>query len=92
MNFRRDWLYNLNEAVMPFYMLHQTIILMMGFQIIQWPVGAVAKYIVTSISSFAAIAAFYYCVISRFNWVRLLFGMKPTLSNVKLESYQFKNK
>ncbi|WP_312337125.1 acyltransferase family protein [Anaerospora hongkongensis] len=92
MNFRRDWLYNLNEAVMPFYMLHQTIILVIGFQIIQWPVGAVVKYIIISISSFAAIAAVYYCVISRFNLVRLLFGMKPTLSNVKLESYQFKNK
>ncbi|GMA97703.1 hypothetical protein PIPA1_05030 [Pelosinus sp. IPA-1] len=62
---------------MPFYMLHQTIILLIGFQIIQWHSNALFKYIAISSMSFVVIIAIYYLCIMRFNGLRILFGMKP---------------
>jgi hypothetical protein len=80
LNFQNTWLRRLNEAVMPFYMLHQTIILLIGFQIIQWNINAWFKYIAISSTSFVVIIAIYYLIILRFNWLRMLFGMKPIRS------------
>lgn len=77
LNFQNAWLSRLNEAVMPFYMLHQTIILLIGFQVIQWPIHAMLKYLAISSSSLIVIIAIYYLCIIRFNWVRIVFGMKP---------------
>lgn len=77
LNFENACLNRLNEAVMPFYMLHQTIILLIGFQVIQWPINVMFKYIAISTTSFIAIIAIYYLFIIRFNWLRILFGMKP---------------
>jgi len=77
LNFQNTWLSRLNEAVMPFYMLHQTIVLLIGFQVIQWPINAMLKYIAISSRSFIVFTAIYYLFIRRFNWLRILFGMKP---------------
>jgi glucan biosynthesis protein C len=77
LNFKNTWLSRLNEAVMPFYMLHQTVILLIGFQIIQWPISVMFKYMAISSSSLVVIIAIYYLFIIRFNWVRIVFGMKP---------------
>ncbi|AJQ28469.1 acyltransferase family protein [Pelosinus fermentans] len=89
LNFQNSWLSKLNEAVMPFYMLHQTIILLIGFQIIQWHMNAWLKYTVISSMSFMVIIAIYYLCIMRFNWLRILFGMKPlrggVISQVSIE-------
>ena len=82
LNFQNAWLSKLNEAVMPFYMLHQTIILLIGFQIIQWHMNAWLKYTVISSMSFVVIIAIYYLCIMRFNWLRILFGMKPLRGGV----------
>lgn len=77
LDFRTTWLSRINEAVMPFYMLHQTIILLIGFQIIQWHSNAWFKYIAISSTSFIVIITIYYFIIMRYNWLRILFGMKP---------------
>jgi hypothetical protein len=65
-----------SEAVLPFYLLHQTVILIVGWWIIplDWPV--VPKYGVISIGSFALIMAIYELLIRRINPVRFLFGMR----------------
>jgi glucan biosynthesis protein C len=74
---KNKWLKNLNEAVMPFYMLHQTVILIIGFQVIQWPTGMLLKYIVTGLVSLMIIVSIYYLLIIRIKWLRIAFGMKP---------------
>jgi len=81
LNFKNSWLSRLNEGIMPFYMLHQTIILLIGFQVIQWPIHALFKYVVISSASFVVILAIYDLLIIRFNWLRILFGMKVFRSN-----------
>jgi len=65
-----------NEAVLPFYILHQTVIIIIGFFVVQWSMGIPLKYLIISTSSFAAIMAIYDLLVRRFNVLRFLFGMR----------------
>lgn len=65
-----------NEAVLPFYVLHQTVILAIGWFVVQWRVGMVGKYLIISVASFVAIMGVYELLIRRVNILRLIFGMR----------------
>lgn len=65
-----------NEAVLPFYILHQTVIVIFGFRMINWELGVTAKYLLLSLSSFLTIMLVYEFLIRRINLMRFLFGMK----------------
>lgn len=65
-----------NEAVLPFYILHQTVIVIFGFWIMDWELGLLAKYLLLSLSSFVTIMLVYEFLIRRINLMRFLFGMK----------------
>jgi len=66
-----------NEAVLPFYILHQTVILMVGWFVIQSKLSITPKYIIISIVSFFVIIVLYEFLIKRINALRFLFGMRP---------------
>lgn len=66
-----------NEAVLPFFIFHQTLILFVGSYVIPWNVGIPIKYAIISITSFMLIMVAYDLPVKRFNWVRFLFGMRP---------------
>jgi glucan biosynthesis protein C len=65
-----------NEAVLPFYVLHQTIIISIGFYVIQWSSGVGLKYLTISTTSFIAIMLLYELLVRRINLLRFLFGMR----------------
>jgi glucans biosynthesis protein C len=65
-----------NEAVLPFYILHQTIIIVIGYYIVQWDTGVGLKYLAISTTSFIVIMLIYETLVKRFNVLRFLFGMK----------------
>jgi glucans biosynthesis protein C len=65
-----------NDAVLPFYILHQPVILSIGFFVVQWSLPIAAKYFIIAVSSFAAIMLLYELVVRRINVLRFLFGMK----------------
>ncbi len=65
-----------NDAVLPFYILHQTIILIVGWFVIPWNIGILPKYLIISAVSFVLIMALYELLIKRFNIVRFFFGMR----------------
>lgn len=65
-----------NEAVLPFYILHQTVIVILGYYIADWNGSVIIKYIVISTASFVLIIALYDLAIKRANTLRFLFGMK----------------
>jgi peptidoglycan/LPS O-acetylase OafA/YrhL len=75
LNFNNRILRYTNEAVLPFYILHQTIIVAIGFYLASWEAGVMIKYLILSTTSFAAIIILYQ-VIERINLLRFLFGMK----------------
>jgi peptidoglycan/LPS O-acetylase OafA/YrhL len=65
-----------NEAVLPFYILHQTIIVTIGFYIIHWNAGVYFKYLVLCVASFASICIIYELLVRRINILRFFFGLK----------------
>ena len=65
-----------NTAVLPFYILHQTLIIVIGFYVIQWNAGVGLKYLTISATSFAGIMLLYEFLIRRVNILRFLFGMR----------------
>jgi hypothetical protein len=66
-----------NEAVLPFYVLHQTVLLAAGYFIVQWNIPDPVKFLVIVSSSFILIMSLYEFAIRRVNVLRILFGMKP---------------
>ena len=76
LNFNNKFLAYANEAVLPFYILHHTVIYIIGYYIIQWKSIIVSKFIIISTSSFVIIIAVYEILIRRINFVRFSFGMK----------------
>ena len=77
LNFKNKVLAYSNEAVLPFYIFHQTIILGVGWFVIKFNMGILPKYLIIVVVSFALIMAVYEGLVRRFNPMRFLFGMRP---------------
>ena len=67
-----------NEAVYPFYILHQTVLIVIGYYVIQWPVSISLKYGVIVGGTFLGTVLLYEYIIRRFALFRLLFGLKSS--------------
>jgi hypothetical protein len=65
-----------NEAVLPFYILHQTVLLSVGYFVVQWHLPDLLKWLVIVPTSFAIIMGMYEYLVRRNNVLRFLFGMK----------------
>jgi hypothetical protein len=65
-----------NEAVLPFYKLHQTVILLVGWYIIPLSMFIPLKYLTISTSSFVMIMSLYALLVKWINTIRFLFGMR----------------
>jgi len=76
LNFNNRFLQYANEAVLPFYILHQSVIVTVGFFIRNWQVAVFPKYLFLASVSFIIIMVLYEFVVKRINVLRLLFGMK----------------
>ena len=68
-----------NEAVLPFYLLHEPVIVAAAWLTVRWPAPVPAKYAVLVIVSFAATLGLYEALVRRFRLTRLLSGMKPRI-------------
>ncbi|MEO5594253.1 MAG: hypothetical protein ABIR15_10175 [Chitinophagaceae bacterium] len=77
LNFSNRFLQYTNQAVYPFYILHQTIIVAFGFYVVQWPVPAFIKLLVLIVITFSGLVILYHFVIKRFILTRILYGLKP---------------
>jgi glucan biosynthesis protein C len=77
LNFNHKVLAYGNEAVLPFYILHQTIILLVGWYVIPLNLSIPLKYLIISPISFVLIMALYELLVRRVNAIRFLFGMRP---------------
>ncbi|MFA5299303.1 MAG: acyltransferase [Lutibacter sp.] len=73
------WLQKMNEAIYPFYILHQTVLVVFGYYIIQLDLNIPAKIGLLFISSFPVIILIYRFLIYPFHIPRILFGMKKQI-------------
>jgi hypothetical protein len=66
-----------SEAVLPFYVLHQTVIVLLAFYVVEWSISATFKYLIICVISLAVILGIYDVAVRRTRPTRFLFGMKP---------------
>ena len=65
-----------NEAVLPFYVLHEPVIVGAAWVVVRWEAPILAKYLALVIVSFAGTLALYEVVVRRLRLTRFMFGMK----------------
>ncbi len=65
-----------NEAVLPFYILHQPVILIVGYFIIPLPLSILAKYLIIASLAFGITLGLYEFGIRRFDPLRRVFGLR----------------
>jgi glucan biosynthesis protein C len=65
-----------SEASYPAYILHQTIIVIIGFYVVQWQAGIPVKYVTILVFSLIATTLIYDFLVKRTNVTRFLFGMR----------------
>jgi len=76
LNFRHRWLAYANEAAFPIYVIHQTVIVVIGYYVVRFDWNPYAKFEVILVSSLAASWLLYDWVIRRIAVLRWLFGVK----------------
>ena len=76
LNYSNAFLKYANEAVLPFYILHQTVIVVIGYFIKDWQLAVLPKYAFLAGTSFVLIMFLYESIVKRIKLFRFLFGMK----------------
>ncbi len=64
------------EAILPFYLVHQPIILIIAFFVVQWDASILIKLPTVVISSFILSLSFYEFIIKRIEFLQPFFGIK----------------
>ncbi|WP_143731628.1 acyltransferase [Microbulbifer sp. GL-2] len=76
------WLKVSNELIYPFYIFHQTVIVVIGYYVISWPIPLVYKAIILLVSALLITVSICLLAVYPFNMIRRLFGLKPRKINV----------
>ena len=67
----------LNQAVYPFYIVHQTVIVCISYYIVELRDDILSKYLFTVVVTFFITTGIYHLLIKPYAVTRFLFGMKP---------------
>jgi glucans biosynthesis protein C len=78
LDFTNKWLVYGQEAVLPFFLLHQPVIIVTAYYVVQWNAGIFPKLITVVISSLLITLSLYEFVIRRVGFLRTIFGMKAS--------------
>lgn len=76
LNFSNKWLDYGNGTIMPFYLIHQPVIILIAFFVVQWDAGILVKLLIVVIGSFLITIGLVELLIRPFKPMRKLFGMK----------------
>ncbi|MEK6782968.1 MAG: acyltransferase family protein [Bacteroidota bacterium] len=77
LNKPHPWLSKINEGLYPFYILHQTVIIFIGYYICQLDLSIAGKYWTIALLTLISCTAFYLLLVRPFNVMRFFFGMRP---------------
>ena len=67
----------LNEAIYPFYLLHQPALIFVGYFVLEWDISYASQAIIITVLSLLSSIILYWFIIRRFNVLRVAFGLKP---------------
>lgn len=79
LNFSNRFLRYFSEGAYPIYILHNTIIIIIAFFVVQWGSSVGIKYTAIIIPSFLVTVLAYDILVKRTNITRFLFGMKTKI-------------
>jgi glucan biosynthesis protein C len=77
LNFSSRWLQYGREASYPFFFIHQPVIILIAFFVVQWQISSLLKLFIVVLTSFAVSLGSYELLVRRIPPIRALFGMKP---------------
>jgi glucan biosynthesis protein C len=75
----------LNEAIYPFYLLHQPALIFVGYVVLRWDVSYLMQAILITVLSLFCIIGSYWFIIRKLNLLRIAFGMKRNVANKALK-------
>jgi surface polysaccharide O-acyltransferase-like enzyme len=76
LNFTNRWLVYSNETIMPVYLLHQPVIIVIAYFVVQWDADILVKLLVVLFGSLLVTIGLVELLIRPFRLTRRLFGMK----------------
>jgi glucan biosynthesis protein C len=79
LDFTNKWLEYGQETIVPFYLFHQPVIIVIAFFVVQWDTGITLKLLVVVLGSLLVSLALVELLVKRVNLLRRLFGMKPRI-------------
>lgn len=77
LNFGNKVIQYADEAILPFYILHYPVIVILAFYTIPWSINPGIKFLVISSAALVTTLLIYDLCIRRLNVTRWLFGLKP---------------
>lgn len=81
LNVRSRWVSYCNRASFPVYILHQTVLVAVGYYILKWPIGIYLQFFLIMALSLIVSTAAYEFLINRSVFLQRLFGLKPRKSS-----------
>ncbi len=76
LDYTNKWLKYGREASYPFFFVHQPVIIVIAFYVVQWDVNLTVKLLAVVVGSFVGSLGLFELLVRRVNPVRALFGMK----------------
>ena len=75
-NFSNDTLKELSISVYPIYLIHQTIIVVIGYYIINIDINIFLQYAIICLVTIFLSLLFYYFILKKIPFLRIFFGIK----------------
>jgi glucan biosynthesis protein C len=76
LDFTNRWLRYGQETALPFFVLHQPVIIVIAFFVVQWNADILVKLPVVVLSSFLVTVILYELIVRRIRPLQVVFGMK----------------
>lgn len=80
-----------NGIVYPFFILHQTVIIVFGYYVIDWGLSGISEYLIIVFGTFVICGLLCELFIKKIPLMRLLFGLKWLKSSEKSDIGQLSN-
>lgn len=85
LNFGHVALNYANKVVYPFYIFHQTVIVILAYYVVQLNISAVLKFNIILLGTFLSIWLLYELVLKRSSLTKMMFGIKTNIEIKSLE-------
>ena len=86
LNFSNRLLQYGQEAIVPFFVVHQPVIIVISYYVVQWDISLLPKLVIVILCSFLVSIGFYEFVVKRMRLLSVAFGVKTKRLRVTPES------